>query len=276
MSDRDPIWIEGPVLAEIRDFSLLTQNEKEVLVKFQFLFAKYQQYDDIYRKLSKNNLGHSESTSIALLNNLSSMSLDLYKLLCTDEIKHILELYSLGKISKGVPKDYDVKDNSGSRTVVSSKKNKKSKIIKLSIIIAVVILIVGLIIGSVVKSAHNSQLRNFATETMNEDYNNVYADIVSMEPEYFIYTSFNNQPYDLSEIVCKCTTVEGKSIWVAIDVWEYPGGSSIEENNLPQYYSTSNPKRIYGRVSTAGQIKDTLENRVGNIFVLDVTQRIGQ
>ncbi|MBQ7320919.1 MAG: hypothetical protein IJW99_02365 [Clostridia bacterium] len=83
---------------------------------------------------------------------------------------------------------------------------------------------------------------------MSEDYTNVYADVVSMEPEYFVYTSYNNGPYSISEIVCKCVTVEGKTIWAVVFMWEYPGGSSIEENNKPRYYSKENPKRIFGIV----------------------------
>lgn len=140
----------------------------------------------------------------------------------------------------------------------------------------VALILVG-IISSAIDSAHNSELRNFATETMNDDYTNVYADIVSMEPEYFVYTSYNSSPYDISEVICKCKTVEGKTIWVAVDIWEYPGGSSTsEERNEAQYYSKSNPKRIVGSVTTAGKVMDELEDRIGDILVLDVTERINK
>jgi len=122
----------------------------------------------------------------------------------------------------------------------------------------VALILIG-IISSAIDSAHNSELRNLATETMNDDYTNVYADIVSMEPEYFVYTSYNSSSYDISEVICKCKTVEGKTIWVAVDIWEYPGGSSTsEERNEAQYYSKSNPKRIVG--------KDAERNILSNPF----------
>lgn len=163
------------------------------------------------------------------------------------------------------------------RVAVQEAADKRKKIIKIIIISVVVALILIGIISSAIDSAHNSELRNFATETMNDDYTNVYADIVSMEPEYFVYTSYNSSPYDISEVICKCKTVEGKTIWVAVDIWEYPGGSSTsEERNEAQYYSKSNPKRIVGSVTTAGKVMDELEDRIGDILVLDVTERINK
>ena len=154
--------------------------------------------------------------------------------------------------------------------------NKRKKIIKIVVICVVVAIIAIGIISSAIDSAHNSELRNFATETMDDDYTNIYADIVSMEPEYFVYSSYNNSPYDISEVICKCETVEGKIIWAAIDIWEYPGGSSTEENNKPQYYSKTSPKRIVGRVTTSRKVMDELESRIGDILVFDVTERINK
>lgn len=163
------------------------------------------------------------------------------------------------------------------RVVATQTAERKKKIIKIAVIVAAVAIILALIINAAVESAHNSELRNFATETMSEDYTNVYADIVSMEPEYFVYTSYNNSPYSISEVVCKCVTVEGKSIWVAVDIYEYPGGSSSnEDRNEPQYYSKSNPKRIVGRVTTSGRVMDELETKIGDVLVLSVTERIGK
>ena len=162
------------------------------------------------------------------------------------------------------------------RIIITKEIQKKKKLITIVIIAVIVAFITVLIINSAIKSAHNNELRNFATETMSEDYNNVYADVISIEPEYFVYTSFNNGAYNLSEIVCKCITVEGKTIWAAIDVYEYPDGSSIEERNEPQYYSKENPRRIFGRVQTSKQVMDKLVNSIGNVLVLDVTQRVNK
>ena len=143
------------------------------------------------------------------------------------------------------------------------------------ICVAVALITIGIIYAFY--SAHNSELRNFVTETMSEDYTNVYADIVSMEPEYFIYTSYNNTPHDISKVICECNTVEGKTIWVVVDIWKYPGGSSTsEEQNEAQYYSKSDPKRIVGKVTTSEKVMDELESRIGDIFVLDVTEKINK
>ena len=145
---------------------------------------------------------------------------------------------------------------------------QKKKIIKVALIIVSAAIVLALMINDFVKAVHNSELRNFATETMSEDYTNVYADVVSIEPEYFIHDS----RYGFTDIICKCITVEGKSIWIVVDSSDYPGWSIISENNEPQYYSRSNPKRIVGTVDTAGQVTDDLEKKIGDVFILNATQ----
>lgn len=162
------------------------------------------------------------------------------------------------------------------RIAVTEAANRRKKIIKRIVICIVAAIIAAGIIKIVIDSVHNSELRNFATEKMNDDYTKVYADVVSIEPEYFVYTSYNNGRYDISEIVCRCVTVEGKRIWATVDIWEYPGGSSIEEHNEPQFYSKSNPKRIVGSVTTAKKVMDELAGEIGNVFVLDVSERINK
>ena len=355
MSERDPIWTEGSLLAEITDYSELTNGEKDRLLQYQALHKKYMENDSFYRSQYGKDDDFSRQQRFNALNNNITLSLDLYKLLGTDEIKHVLELYYQGKFNTkevadeenkadGVsekeeqlfcrkcgaplvadsifcskcgirlipeaPKkevrevplvqpvfQYTPSENRSStgelreppvsertirerneaiikRVAATRETEKRNKIIKISVILVIVAVVIILIVSSAIKSSRNAELRNFATETMNTDYTNVYADLVSMEPEYFVYTSYNNGAYNLSEIVCKCKTVEGKTIWIAVDVYEYPGGSSIEERNEPQYYSKSNPKRVVGRVRTSSQVMDELEDKIGNVFVLDVSEKI--
>ena len=151
--------------------------------------------------------------------------------------------------------------------------NKRKKIITAVIVIIVVAIIAVLIVQSTRESAFNGQLRNFAAETMNDDYTNVYADVVSMEPEYFVTTKSGSSYLGITDIICKCKTVEGKTIWVTIDTWDYPGGSSYDEDkNEAQYYSKTNPMRLTGTVTTAEKVVDRLENSIGNVFVLDVRE----
>lgn len=314
MSERDPIWTEGSILADISDFSLLTSEEKETLLKFRGLYAKYMENEAIYRRFSRSEDEYDKALRMKALNDNLSMSSELYKLLGTSEIEHILELHSLGAFSgkKEVPAvetttktqknvfcwkcgarlmddgDFCVKcganattfDEGVNRTAAPAKSkprfkldaDKRNKIIKISIIAAVAVVILILIISSAVNSARNAELRNFATETMNEDYTNVYADVVSIEPEYFVYTSYSGSSYMISEVVCRCKTVEGKSIWVTIDRGDYPGGGWDEDDFESKSYYKFNPMRLTGRVTTSGDVIEKLANSIGDVFVLDVKE----
>lgn len=163
------------------------------------------------------------------------------------------------------------------RVAAIEAENKRKKIITAVIVVIVVATIAVWIVQSARESAFNGQLRNFATETMNDDYTNVYADVVSMEPEYFVTTKSGASYLGITEIICRCKTVEGKTIWVTINTWDYPGGSSYDEDkNEAQYYSKTNPVRLTGTVTTAEKVVDRLENSIGNVFVLDVRELNGK
>lgn len=151
--------------------------------------------------------------------------------------------------------------------------NKRKKIITAIIIFVVAALITISIVKDARESAYNGQLRNFATEAMNDDYTNVYADVVSMEPEYFVTTTSGSSYLGITDLICKCRTVEDETIWVVIDTWEYPGGSSYDEDkNEAHYYSKSEPMRLTGTVTTAEKVVDRLKNSIGDVFVLDVRE----
>ncbi len=155
------------------------------------------------------------------------------------------------------------------RIAVTEATKKKKRLIKIIIICVVAVLFTVGIIGAAIDNARNSELRNFATETMNDDYTNVYADVVLVEPEYFIYTSNGTTYREITEVVCKCKTVEGKNVWIVFFSWEYPGGSTLNEDSYETLtYSKSNPARITGYVTTARSVIKELENSIGNVFVL--------
>ena len=161
---------------------------------------------------------------------------------------------------------------------IAEKRRKKIKII-VGVVIA--ILITVYIVTDVKKSNYNRQLRNFATESMSEDYTNVYADVVSIEPVYFVYEyksryGVKTGSGNLWDVVCRCKTVEGKTIWISVFYQYYPGGncSKNEEDYKTITYSTSNPKRITGYVDTARQVVYELESQIGNIYVLNVGNEI--
>lgn len=163
------------------------------------------------------------------------------------------------------------------RVAITEAANKKKKTIKIIIICVVAAIIAVGIISSAIENAYNSKLRNFATETMDDDYTNVYADIVSMEPKYFVYTTSGYSDLGITEVICKCKTIEGKTIWATIDIWKYPDGSARnEESNKAQYYSRSNPMRLTGKVKTAEKVIDRLATSIGNILILDVNNMQSQ
>jgi len=161
------------------------------------------------------------------------------------------------------------------RVSVKEAADKKKAIAQTVVVLVIVVAIVVCIILSVQKSAYNGELRNFATEEMRDEYTNVYADLISMEPEYFVYTTYNNVKIseEITDIICKCTTIEGKTVWVVFKTWEYPGGSSRSEaKNKAYYYSKTEPLRVLGQVRPARQVVDKLENTIGSVYVLDVNE----
>lgn len=170
------------------------------------------------------------------------------------------------------------------RIAVTKEENKKKKKIRLIILCAVVAVVALLFVRMKAKDAHNAQLRNFATETMNKDYSNVYADLVTIEPSYEVY--FQNGAYrNTTGIVCACKTVEGKEIWVVFDEWNYPSEGYTDKTasyygnafgSGRQYHSITygyrNPLRVTGNVNTAKQVDEKLKKEIGDVFVLEVTE----
>lgn len=157
-------------------------------------------------------------------------------------------------------------------TEISNKKNNKIKIISGVIIGVIIVVIIALCtIKSVQDRAYREEFRNFVTDKMDERFTNVYADVVSIEPQYFLYKN-----YDLWEIVCKCRTIEGKTIWAIFFCYDYPENnySKDEKDYKPFEYSANAPMRIIGSVDTAKQVADELEGDIGNVFVLDVHQTL--
>ena len=67
-------------------------------------------------------------------------------------------------------------------------------------------------------------LQNISNIEMSVGLTNVYADVVTFEPQYIVTESIQKLEYDASEIenvVCWCTTVEGKEFWISIPVDKY-------------------------------------------------------
>lgn len=150
-----------------------------------------------------------------------------------------------------------------------------TKISKDKIYFLTAVVIMVLLLLSIVKKEQDDRInampRNVATEEMSESYTNVYADIVSMNPRYFV-TVYGQTIYTIVEIVCKCETVEGKVIWAEIPIHLYPEADSYKQDNNKSFeYSKSSPMRLKGSMTTSKRIEDSLESSIGNVFVLRVS-----
>lgn len=166
------------------------------------------------------------------------------------------------------------------RLFIAETEHKKKKTVKIIAILIAVVLAALLIINAARNEIHRSQLRNMATEQMDDSFINVYADVVSIEPVFFVYeyqTTSSGAPIGsgtLCEVVCRCETVEGKTIWATIFYHRYPNGNySLRESDYkPLSYSSDNPIRLTGSIVTSRHVAEDMEYEIGDVFVLSVRE----
>ena len=159
------------------------------------------------------------------------------------------------------------------------KKKKRNKKIVIAIISVIFIFLIALTIKNV---SYNAQPRNMATETMDANYTNVYADVVSVKPKYIIYkynttkSGYKIGDGEIWEIVCQCKTVEGKYIWASFFYQKYPGGnySKDEKDYKELSYSRSNPLHLTGNINTARQVSKELDETFNDILFLNVQNAV--
>ena len=169
-----------------------------------------------------------------------------------------------------------IKETSNQEHITKNKPKKKKIVILVVCGIVAALIIAALLIYLNKKAEFNRQPRNMATEAMDKKYNNVYANVILIEPMY--YTSTYNTissgttlgEGDLKEIVCKCKTKEGPYIWVVFYYEDYPGGTGSK--NPKEYqkllYGYQNPKHITGSIKTSQAINEELYDEIGDVFVL--------
>lgn len=159
--------------------------------------------------------------------------------------------------------------------LAAEKRKSRDKKIVISIISAIAIFFIAIFIKDII---YNGQLRNMATDAMNKNYTNVYADVISIQPEYIIYR-YKTTRYgtkigdgDLWTIVCRCKTVEGKTIWASFFYQDYPGGnySKNEKDYKNLSYARSNPMHLTGNIRTAHQVSKELDTTFDGILFLNV------
>lgn len=164
------------------------------------------------------------------------------------------------------------------RMIAAETEQKRRKKLKTILILIALLIVSAFIVNGIMKEAYYNKLRNMATDDMDSHFNNVYADVISIEPEYFVY-QYNTTKYgtkvgegNLWDVVCKCETVEGKTIWVSFFYQYYPTGnhSKYEFSYQPCFYEHEKPLRLTGYVNTARQVADELVAEIGTVYVLDV------
>lgn len=158
-------------------------------------------------------------------------------------------------------------------------------------------LVVGLILliifGFVIYSASNGNSSNSSTKTSSTyssttstpkpttdtevEFSNstttvgqkVYADIVSIFPDYGIYTEGS---IDYSHFVCSCKTSSGSTVWVYMTVSEYrvnfdSSASSSVYTHSAEEVTFSYSKRIHGTVKRAESILTGLSKDTGTVVI---------
>ena len=159
------------------------------------------------------------------------------------------------------------------RISVQEKREQKNKIIIFGIVIAILAILLTIsIINSSTTNAYNNELRNMAIDEMDEHFTNVYADVVSIEP---IYSAWHGSGSSWTEYtVCKCKTVEGKTVWVYMYYMDFPNWIKYQSENdsTPVTYSKTHPMRLSGRMDTSKDVADLFVKNEGDVFVLYVEE----
>ena len=102
---------------------------------------------------------------------------------------------------------------------------------------------------------------------------NVYANVIWFEPKYVVTKSESiNLGYDMSEgenVVCWCTTSEGKGFWFSVTLEEYTEEIDEINNNLtPNKKFFNPPLRVIGWITTFDDIADNAPDGLGKTLIL--------
>lgn len=172
-----------------------------------------------------------------------------------------------------VQNDSQQQENQTDRDSIRSRKELQQKKKKRIMIGVCMILFIGFVIWMAVhqsrldtekrnREAYLSQRRNMDTDTLELEFNNVYADIVSVTPSYEVYRKDGSLSVMTSGYLCECKTVKGNTVWV------YAPRSDIRYNVNPfgkgtnrpgvQTYPADDPLRLTGSVTNVGNIADKI------------------
>ena len=148
---------------------------------------------------------------------------------------------------------------------------KRNKIIKAVLIIVAIIVAVILIVNDAKESAYRNEERNIAVGEMRDEFNNVYADVVSFKPMYTVTTSGSVRSV---RVICKCTTVEGTVFWLSIPDYSYTGTIEYRGENTTSGYDDQyfkEPIRVHGHMTTFENEADNPPAHLKDTLILSIT-----
>lgn len=146
---------------------------------------------------------------------------------------------------------------------------QKAKGIGCLVVIGIIILIC-LISGGLSQCGSNGNSEPSVFSQSAEVGDDVYVDIVSIEPEYSISTQGS---YTTTDVACRCRTSDGKTVWVYMSVYEYNKYIDPDaklSNSFNAEYDTvrySPAKRIYGEARKAESLCDGLSSKTATIIL---------
>ena len=132
-----------------------------------------------------------------------------------------------------------------------------------------IILLISLISGGLSECNSSGNSEPYVFSQSAESGDDVYVDIVSIEPEYSISTEGS---YTSTDVACRCKTSDGKTVWVYMSVYQY--NKYIDPDaKLSNSYSAefetvrySPAKRIHGEARKAEVLCDGLSKKQGQWF----------
>ena len=146
---------------------------------------------------------------------------------------------------------------------------QKAKGIGCLVVIGIIILIC-LISGGLSQCGTGGSSEPYVFSQSAESGDEVYVDIVSIEPEYSISTQ---GAYTTSNVACRCKTSDGKTVWIYMSVYEYNKYIDPDaklSNSYNAEYDTvrySPAKRIYGKARKAESLCDGLSTKTATMIL---------
>ena len=146
---------------------------------------------------------------------------------------------------------------------------QKAKGIGCLVVIGIIILIC-LISGGLSQCGTGGSSEPYVFSQSADSGDEVYVDIVSIEPEYSISTQGS---YTTSNVACRCKTSDEKTVWVYMSVYEYNKYIDPDaklSNSFNAEYDTvrySPAKRIYGKARKAESLCDGLSSKTATMIL---------